>query len=58
MTEWPFSNWHKLALRQFGLTPEAFWTMPLCDWLSLLAPENHALDRGTLNGLMKDYPDE
>jgi hypothetical protein len=55
---WPFATWHRTAVRQLQLSPTEFWAMPLSDWLALIAPDQPALDRTTLDDLMKDYPDE
>jgi len=33
--DWPFEAWLTLALRGFGLPPDAFWAMSLRDWLSV-----------------------
>lgn len=55
---WPFRAWHDLAVRHLHIVPSEFWGMPLADWLALIAPENPALDRQSLDQLMKDHPDE
>ena len=32
---WPFDAWLKIAVLQFGLSPEDFWKMSLKDWFVL-----------------------
>ncbi len=54
---WPFTDWHRLAVRQLHLPPGEFWTMPLADWLALLRPDTAPLDTDALRKLMEDYPD-
>ena len=57
--EWPFDLWLKIAVRNFGLTPAAFWSMSVRDWLALLAGHNEqGLARSDLGNLMNTYPDE
>lgn len=55
---WPFTVWHRLAVRQLQLHPSEFWAMPLADWLALLDPDVPALGRADLTQMMKDYPDD
>lgn len=55
---WPFKDWHRIAVQTFHLSPSEFWSMPLADWLSLIEPTGRALDRASLKQLMKDYPDD
>ena len=50
---WPFDAWHTLAVRQFGLSPAAFWAMPLRDWLHLITPEHTPMTRERLIELME-----
>jgi len=56
---WPFEAWHCIAIRRFHLQPDAFWDMPLRDWLALLEGiKPRGLDRQILDDLIQLYPDE
>ena len=55
---WLFSAWHRLAVTRFALAPSEFWSMPLSDWLALMAPTQAAMEGAALTQLMKDYPDD
>ena len=52
--------WFALAVRRFGLSPEAFWTLTLAEWRALLraCAGPRPLDRAGLAALMAAYPDE
>ena len=57
--DWPLDTWLKLAVRNFGLSPESFWAMSVRDWLVLSGTDNtQAVGRPDLHKLMKIYPDE
>lgn len=59
MNEWPFDLWLKTAVRGFGLSPNEFWQMSVCDWLVLLAGNTEqSFSRTELATLMNTYPDE
>jgi hypothetical protein len=56
---WPFESWHHIAIRRFNLNPDAFWDMPLRDWLGLLeGVKPQSFDRKILDDLLQIYPDE
>ena len=59
---WPFVQWLELSVRSLGLSPQDFWSMSLCDWLSIirlnmdrqqLVPLHHE----QLMSLMTQFPD-
>lgn len=55
---WPFDHWHQIAIRRFNLQPNAFWEMPLRDWLALMnGIKRPGFDRASLTELLKLYPD-
>ena len=56
---WPFERWHQVAIRRFNLQPDAFWNMPLRDWLGLLeGVKPQGFDCQKLDDLIDLYPDE
>ena len=55
---WPFEAWLRLAVTQMHLSPQAFWTMDVCDWLMLCArPQAQPLKANEFDDLMALYPD-
>jgi len=57
--DWPFEAWLTLALRGFGLAPDAFWAMSLRDWLSVTRTDGaQAMRREELSALCLKFPDE
>ena len=56
---WPFERWHQIAIRRFNLQPDAFWDMPLRDWLGLIeGAKPQGFDRQKLDDLLHLYPDK
>ena len=54
-----FDGWLRLAVIRFGLSPDAFWEMPLRDWLSLLDGRNsRGFKQEDILELLKHFPDE
>lgn len=59
MTEWPFSTWLSIAVRHFGLSPDAFWALSVCDWMALLdALSTPPMRKADLDQLLAQFPDE
>ena len=57
--QWPFERWQQIAIRRFNLAPDAFWDMPLRDWLGLLeGVKPQGCNRQTLDDLLNLFPDE
>ena len=56
---WPFDNWLRLAVKRYGLSPNAFWEMPVREWLVLIKDiQNPSLDRARLDQLIQEFPDK
>ena len=56
---WPFDAWLRLAVRGFRLTPAAFWSMSVRDWLTLTRAESvPAMGADELSALSLQFPDE
>jgi len=56
--------WLRLAVLRFGLSPNDFWALSLCEWRALLAElgqgegEGAALNRAGLERLRAAFPDD
>jgi uncharacterized phage protein (TIGR02216 family) len=49
----------RLAAERFGVEPEAFWRLSLAEWRALAeAGAPAAMERGALERLMREHPDE
>jgi uncharacterized phage protein (TIGR02216 family) len=50
----------RLAVREMGLTPEAFWRLSLAEWraLTIMPDAELALPRARFDALCTLYPDE
>lgn len=58
-SNWPFDSWLKLAVRGFRITPKAFWSMTLRDWLIITQADNApAMRPDELLALSLQFPDE
>lgn len=58
MDKWPFERWLRLAVTQYGMTPDGFWQMSVIDWLALIKPaQSPHMSRETLNTLSQSFPD-
>ena len=56
---WPFDVWEQIAVRRFGITPDAFWALPLREWFVLLGTTRSAgCGRDELKQLHLQFPDE
>jgi uncharacterized phage protein (TIGR02216 family) len=58
MSQWP--GLLRLAVLEFGLTPEAFWRLSLAEWraLTVLPDQDLGLTRSQFDALSALYPDE
>lgn len=48
----------RLALRDYGLSPEVFWRLSLKEWLLLNSPDRSGLSRQEFNELLQRFPDD
>lgn len=56
--DWPFDAWLRLAVSAYRLTPQAFWTLSVRDWLVLTRTQSTpSLDRTAFEKLQAAYPD-
>lgn len=59
MDEWPFDTWLKYAVKVLHLTPSEFWSLSICDWLTLSVEQNGGVMKRTqLENLMQIFPDK
>jgi uncharacterized phage protein (TIGR02216 family) len=58
MSQWP--SLLRLAVLEFGLTPEAFWRLSLAEWraLTVLPDQDLGLTRSRFDALSALFPDE
>lgn len=57
--KWPFQKWLRLAVLQMGLTPDAFWSMDVIDWLTLCKREGGGtMSSADLDALQTQFPDD
>ena len=61
-SQWPFVQWLDLSVRSLGLSPQAFWSMSLCDWLSIIRvnmdkQQSVPLHHEQLMSMMTQFPD-
>ncbi len=60
--DWPFAAWLDIAVRIFGLSPQAFWSLSLFDWLTLISQRAgegavQPVTRAALSDMMDQFPD-
>lgn len=56
---WPIEAWFRLAVLHCHISPDAFWNMPLRDWLWLCQlSSNTKFSQAKLTDLMAQFPDE
>lgn len=53
----PFAQMQKMAL-QFGILPNDFWLLSLCEWRNCFNNEGEIMRRQDLNNLIKKYEGE
>lgn len=57
--KWPFQAWLRLAVLHMKLSPDAFWDMPVRDWLWLCQNRDEApLTAHDFTPLFEAFPDE
>lgn len=51
----PWASWLQAAVLRFGLTPEAFWRLSLCEWRALTRAVSgtEPMTRAGLEALLK-----
>lgn len=58
MSRFPLDTWLRLAVTVFRLSPQEFWAMSVCDWLTLIAGEDPDVSPVALRKLMTQFPDK
>ena len=57
--DWHLMIWFRLAVLQLHIQPDAFWDMPLRDWLWLCRKSSKvSISEQDLTALMAQFPDE
>lgn len=58
MDKWPFDLWLNYAVQGLKLSPSEFWSLPICDWLTLTAQSKpQGMSRDKLNEMTQNFPD-
>lgn len=54
-----WASWLRFAVLNLGLTPEAFWSLTLSEWIALTRQKSpvQPLGRSELEALLRAYPD-